>query len=162
MSAPLIRPRRRLRSEIFSLLPILAFPVVLALVFPFRAIGFRYEPKADPEPHCQFVVLDAEAERQAMELLQSAFAVRPGRLRELQADLSLSTLPEERTKPVLTIADLPRPEPASALPYDAVLMPPSLAAEPLEELPESPAPEPAKPAFSREEMLKTDLLNPKD
>lgn len=137
------------------LLPVLAFPVALALVFPFRYIGFVYELPKESAPSCRYVELTEQQEDAAFETLRSAFSLRSERLRDLRADLSLSTLPEEPPRPILTPAERPPLARPTACPYDPLVLPPSLAAEPLRDLPVEPE-QTTKPAFSRDELLKLD------
>ena len=155
MSHPMPRPGRRLRNELIALVPVLMLPAALALVFPYRAIGHRYVPPRDSVPSCQFVILSRADEAQAKTRLWPASSFRRAQARNLHADLSLSTLPEEPPKNLLTIADCPSFPPSAALPYDGLILPVSLAAEePGRIAPPPPRKEPL--AFSREELLKLD------
>lgn len=156
MKRPQPKPRRRLRSEFLALIPVLALPVAIAAVFPYAAIDFKCPPEVPGSaPSCAFVALAPGCEAKALDVVRSAFSVKRDSFRDLRADLSLSTLPEEPAHAIVEAADVPPLPPPSPSPYDVVPYPPSLAA-PQPEAMEPAKPVPAPPAFMREELLKID------
>jgi len=149
------RPRRSLGHELSSLLLMLALPVAIFLVFPGDAVGFRESsPRHDSEPSCSFVELRAEDEAKAVELVRSALSVDARSVRNLRADLSLSTVEEEPPAPVMDMADRRRPARPALVRCDLLPLPPSLAAPEPTALPETPDED--VPAFPREELLRID------
>ncbi len=152
------RPRRSLRSEILSLLPLGVLVFALAAVFPFGS--FSFSGGGDGLPHntassCAFVKLEDEAVAKAMERVRSSLSVDPGSVRNLRADLSLSTIAEENLANVFTISERVRYTPAVKVECAANFLPASMAAgEP--PVVEAAADESERPVFSKEEMLKID------
>ncbi len=148
------RPRRSIRSEALSLGAILSLPLALVIAFPFSAVGYR---DAGPTPRpvvapFAFVELADGGEARAMDVVRAAFSVRPDRVRDLRADLSLATLPEEGPDAIVDFSDRRLMTAPSPLAFDAVPFPPSLAADEPVEI--SPAERSLQaPAFSREELL---------
>ncbi len=151
------KPRRPLRNELLSLLPILAAPLVMGLLFPYEAIGYR-EPvpaRATP-PSCVVVELYEDVQAKALELVRSAFSVKSEDFQTMREDLLLAPLPEERPAPILRSSDRRALTPPAHLAYDVVPLPPSLAAPDPEAQPADDPTATEPPAFSREELLKLD------
>lgn len=151
------RPRRPLRNELLSLLPILALPLLTGLLFPYEAIGFHQAaPCRRTAPSCRIVELGEGVEERALDLVRASFSVRPETFQAMREDLLLAPLPEEETAPVLSPADRLPPAPSSAVVYDVLPFPPTLAAADLEQAPEDGPARPVPPTFPREELLKLD------
>lgn len=160
MKRPLPKPRRRLRSELLSLMPILALSLALALLFPYKAIGFREAaPHPRTSPSCKVVELGEGVEERALDLVRAAFAVKSDRFQSMGEDLLLALLPEEALAPILSPSDRPPLAPPAAIPHEVIPMPPSLAADDPEPIPEDGPSRPAVATFPREELLKMNELN---
>lgn len=153
-----IRPRRSLRSEILSLLPLGVLLFALAAVFPFGSFRFgekRGYAAHNTAPSCAFVNLEDGAVLKAMERVRSSLSVDPGNVRNLRADLSLSTIAEEIPANVFVVSERVRYVPAVKVECAADFLPASKAAgEAL--VVEVSADDCEKPVFSKEEMLKID------
>lgn len=153
-----VRPRRSLRSEFLSLLPLGILSFALVAVFPFAS--FRFGSKASSAAHnasssCAFVDLEEGAVVKAMERVRSSLSVDAGSVRNLRADLSLSTIAEEIPANVFALSERTRYVPSIEVGCAADFLPASMAAaEPLSL--ESAADAQEKPFFSKEEMLKID------
>ncbi len=158
MKRALARPRRRLRHELLSLLPVAALFVALGLLFPYTAVGFRtFVPMRMTAPSCRFVDLSDEAEGRALDLVRSVFSVKPEIVQSLREDLLLSPLPERESTAILSVSDRLDQAPAVPLAHDVLPFPPSLAAPDLADVEEDSPSSPEKPAFSREELLELEL-----
>ena len=157
MKRPLPKPRRPLRNELLSLLPILALPLAVGLLFPYEAVGFRgTSARRGTPPSCTFVELGEGVEERALDLVRAAFSVKPELFRSMREDLLLSPLPEEAAAPILTPDDRRPPAPSRVVVYDVLPMPPTLAASDPEPVAEDGPARPEPPAFPREELLKID------
>ncbi len=149
------RPRRRLGHELSSLLPMLALPVAIFLVFPGDAVGPVEEAaRRESAPSCSIVELEPAVEAKAVELVRSALSVNARSVRNLRADLSLSTVEEGPPEPVMDIADRHRPARPGCVKCEVLPLPPSVAAPEAASLPETRGDE--APAFPREELLNID------
>ncbi len=129
MNRPLVRPRRLLRHELYSLASVLAIPIAFLVVFPTEAIAFRPSPDREAEPaSCAFVTLSDDEIAQAVSDARAAWRVGTEGVRKLRVDLSVETMPEEPHSTVMS-ADEREPVPrATRLHYDAPPFPPTLAA----------------------------------
>ena len=151
------RPKRRIRHDLIALAILLAVPVAVILSFPRRAVLYSGLINADTPgacaPFCGFVVLDEAAETKATDLVRSALSVNSMSVRNLRADLSLSTVEEPPPEPVMDISDRRRRVAPPLVRWDVAPMPPSLAAPEPRDM-SGEAEEDAGPAFPREELLK--------
>ena len=152
----MIRPKRHWRHELLALAPVMALAV--AVVVTFRKDVARLRPPVEGdgahEASCAFVTLEGAVEAKAMEIVRSALSVNSRDVRELRADLSLSTVAEDTPTPVMDISDRRRPPNPARIPYLEVPQPPTHAAPPVVLDAEPDGAEPALP-FPREELLKT-------
>ena len=152
----MVRPKRHWRHELLALAPVMALAV--AVVVTFRKDVARLRPPVSGgdvgKATCAFVTLDGAVEAKAMEIVRSALSVNSRDVRELRADLSLSTVAEDTPMPVMDISDRRRPPRPSRIPYMEMPQPPTHAAPPivLEAVPD--VAEQGLP-FPREELLKT-------
>ena len=147
---------RSVRSEIASVLTVLAVPVLIACALPYEALRFR---ASETPPRRTFVAaivrLSPQAELQAMKTAKTSWRGSDG-ARSLRADLFVAELPDdEGSRPVMSAGERARlPDPPVA---DCGWTPflPSRKAPP----PRKIAPDAAADAgltFSREELLKID------
>ena len=138
------------------LAPILALAVAVVATFRRDAAGIRppVDCAASGNASCAFVQLDDAVEAKAMEIVRSALSVNSRDVRELRADLSLSTVAEDTPTPVMDMSDRRRPPRPARIPYLETPQPPTHAAPPVVLVAEPGDAEPALP-FSRNELLKT-------
>ncbi len=151
----MVRPKRHWRHELLALAPVMALAVAVAVTFMQDVARLRppMEGEGACEASCAFVTLEGAVEAKAMEIVRSALSVNSRDVRELRADLSLSTVAEDAPKPVMDISDRRRPPSPSRIPYMEVPQPPTHAAPPVVLDAEPDQAEPALP-FPREELLK--------
>lgn len=154
MSRPSLRPRRRLRYELYLLALVMVVPAALVAVFPYDAVGFRpAATRTEPEASCAFVHLtEAEAER-ALDESRAYWRVDTRGARNLRLELSEADAPEEETGAVLSIVERKRPRLAPPRGPRVPALPPSLAAAAPAALAADVTPAKAADAFPREEML---------
>jgi len=150
-------PKRRIRQELLVLATLLAVPAAVVLSFPRQAVlsaGFidAEPPCASDVPFCGFVVLDEAAEAKATDLVRSVLSVNSRSVRNLRADLSLSTVDEPLPEPVMDVSDRRRRVSPSLVRWDAEPMPPSLAAPEPRDM-SGEAEEDVSP-FPRDELLR--------
>lgn len=156
MTPVVLRPRKRIRHELMSLVPLTALTAALVLAFPFKLFtSERRAPHATRHdvPSCVYIELTAEEESRAMDAIRSAFATDAGGIRDLRADLSLSTIPERPTPVVLGFDDRKRPGELRAPALEILVLPKTYAA-PEPGVIQAAEPPAARPAFSKEELLK--------
>ena len=107
----MVRPKRHWRHELLALAPVMALAV--AVVVTFRKDVARLRPPISGgdagKATCAFVTLDGAVEAKAMEIVRSALSVNSRDVRELRADLSLSTVAEDTPMPVMDRSDRRRP-----------------------------------------------------
>ncbi len=151
------KPRRLLRHDILSLLPLGILLAALILLFPFGIFEMKHQSVEFDEKYsrasCAFVELTAETEMKAMEVVRSALSVDSSSIRELRADLSLSTIPEQVLGAIMNFHERSVSISIPAPIFDFLPLPSSLAAPLPVQIPMQ-APESQKPTFSKEEMLK--------
>ena len=148
------RPRRKLKHEAVAAIPVAALVAVVFLSFPRDAATFHdtSSSRPQPSPSCEFVTLGEEQRLRAMAMVRSALSVNASGAGNIHADLSRPALSEEAPRGVMPAEWRSRPAPLPAVAYGELPLPPTLAAP----QPEALAPveeEPAKPAFTREELL---------
>jgi len=146
---------RSIRQELLTLLTVLTIPVVLLAVFPYEAVGFA--PAAHggpPSASASFVRISPKDHAAALRAARSAWQVDADRDRHLRADLSVGELPAEQTAFSLDLKIAPEPTPMRTVEFGRVSYSPSLAARPLPKISREDKEEPARQAFSREELLK--------
>lgn len=156
MNRVTLKPRRRIRHEILSLVPLAVLIAVLFLMFPFSSIALKGLTDSVPSgigTTCVLVELTADEEARAMEIIRSAFSTDAGSVRDLRADLSLSTIPEQAPSLVMDFDDRKRPRELTEPSLEIFLIPRSLAA-PEPGVIQAAEPPAARPAFSKEELLK--------
>lgn len=150
-------PKRRIRHDLLALATLLAVPAAVVLSFPRRAVLYTglidAETPVSGAPFCGFVVLDEAAETKATDLVRSALSVNSRSVRNLRADLSLSTVEEPPPEPVMDVSDRRRRVAPPLIRWDVAPMPPSLAAPEPRDM-SGEAEEDSGPAFPREELLK--------
>lgn len=146
---------RSLRGEFVKLLLVLSVPACVLACFPYSAIGFRSARHShESRTTVAFVTLSEDEEQLAIKAVQST--LRGTGRRNPRVDLALGALPEEHTAvEVLEYSDA-RQKPTTAIPKLALspFLPSMAAATPTAIAAE--APEKARPAFTRNELLKLD------
>ncbi len=158
MSEVLIRPRRPLRQEIYSLAAVLAIPVALICIFPLEVFNIRVCPdKQSPSASCAFVVLSDEEAARALSNARAAWRVDADGVRSLRVDLSVETMPDEPHVTVMHEVEREHFSREQHLQYQANLLPPTQAAQdPLTIKPESLQAPVMQETFSRDDLLKLD------
>ena len=154
MTTPSTRPRRSVRSELLFLAALFSMPAALSALFPYSAVAFASRPEARrSDPSCAFVELSEEVETKAMDRVRAALSVRRDRVGGLKADLSLSTLPEEPARAIVSESDMGVLAGPVAPGGDFVPYPPSMASAEPDKIEAAP-PEAAAPAFPKEDLLR--------
>jgi len=151
------RPLCSLRHEAISLLEIAVIPVAIAFVFPYEAVGFRAEKRAqESRPSCAFVVLSEEEERVALAAARTSWQVGAKGVKGLRPDISSGELPPVPLRLVMPTRPM-RDTSAAPVEYTPNMLPPTVAAPPPATIAPDAAADPvAKQAFSKEELLKID------
>ena len=150
------KPMRSVGRELVSLALMASVPVAIALVFPYEAMNFRAERGGESRAACAFVTLGEEEERAALASARTAWQVDSRSVRRLRVDLSSGELPLAPVRPVLPSRPQRGEGAASETTYVPNALPPTVAAPaPTVIAPDTAAPA-AKPAFSRDELLKID------
>lgn len=155
MTGVRVKPRRRLRNELYVLALVLLVPVSLLLAFPYEALGFSLtRPSAAAPSSCAFVVLTEEQAERALNESRSYWKVDTKGARNLRLELSETDAPEEDTGSVLPFGERKRLDANFAVGYRVPPLPPTLAAgEPASLGSASAAPDATVETFSREELL---------
>jgi len=144
---------KSLRSEMLSLMTVLAVPAMLAVVFPYSSLGFRGMPEPRPAgDFAAFVTLSAEAEAAAVRAAKTSWRGEDAVGDRLRAELRLGELPAPDASPVLSIDSRNRPVAGSRTPLPMPAYLPSQAASHPARLPANDMPV-AEPVFSRKELL---------
>ena len=147
------KPKRHLRHELYSLSAVMLAPLIVALVFPYRAVGWKSTATEMPrDASCAFIVLSEEQEDAAIRAARSDIKTALEGFGHMRTDLSISAIPEETG----CVADVG--ERIGAIPGEGPLaaplpLPPSLAAPNPSVSPRKP--QDATPAlpFPRKHML---------
>ncbi len=157
MKRPTIKPRRPLRNDLYSLVVVLALPVVLGLIFPFEATSFRPSDDAPDRPSsCAFITLSDDEAARVMANARTAWRVTGEGVRGLRVDLSVETMPDEPHGATMRITErMPLPTPNIQAPGIEPL-PPTKAAPAATKIPSLPESTDVPSAFSRQELLKLD------
>lgn len=156
MRSVVLRPRRRLRHEILSLVPLGVLIAALVAVFPFKTVVGERGGKSGrrvSSPSCVYVELTEEQESRAMDVIRGVFSTDKGGIRDLRADLSLSTIPERPARVVFDIRGSVRPREMTRPDLEILSLPSTLEAPGPETIPAAEPP-PPDPAFPREDLLK--------
>lgn len=154
-SHPAYRPKRHLRYEIYSLALVLIAPVGVLVVFPFASLSFHAAQEAKPvhrQSVCSFVALTEQQVDAAVEAARSAIKTAQDGISALRADLSISAIPAENGG-VADVSERKGAPPLADAKYDALPIPPTLAAPPPVRILASPFDMESPPAFSRDDML---------
>ena len=144
------------RSELASVLTVLAVPVGIALVLPFNAFSFRAaRQERASAPVAAFVRLTADEESRLLRMAKASWQAPSVNVRNQRADIYFPELPAETFTSVMSVKD--RRRQADTPVVECGLSP---------FLPSRQAPPPAHIAaegdrnppleFSREELLKID------
>lgn len=144
----------KLFTEASRVVLVASVPAVLMSIFPYKAIGFRAEKRAETRRTgmCRFVKLTAEEETDALNAARAAWATDASNLRRIRLELMGEELPDYGGGELLGYeSPTERRERVRFVPE---MLPESLGAgEPAAIKAEEKQPEPAL-AFPREEMLK--------
>ena len=156
MSGVALKPRKRIRHEILSLVPLAVVAGALFFAFPFATLGMKRPDNAvgpTGNPSCVYVELTDEEESWAMSIVRSGISTDVRSVRDLRADLSLSIIPEREHSFVMDVNDRKRASDLSKPNIEIISLPESMRdSEPVQI---QPAADPGTGnAFSKEEMLK--------
>lgn len=156
MNSRRCKPRRPLRNEALSLAPLALFIGLVALSFPRESLTWRAGEETPPDgaARCAFVELSSDVAARAREMVRSSFSPAASAVRNLRADLSLSTMAEDTPEDIVDISWRLRPAAPAMTPWTEVRLPRGMAAPEPDLVP--PQAEPPSPAFSRQSMLEPD------
>ena len=106
---------RGVRSEIASALTVAAVVALVALSYPYGAVGFRASDRAPAKRFAAALVrLTPEEERDALRVVRTSWR-GDGGVRHLRADLFLAELPDDVSgRPVMPERTRPNPAPMPA------------------------------------------------
>lgn len=156
MTKFLIKPRKRIKHEILSFVPLIVLIGAIFFIFPFQTLVTKRvatDFDLSTEPTCEYVELTNEEQTWAMDIIRSAISTDIKGVRDLRVDLSLSTISERDHSFVMSLEDRTRPLELSKPALEIITIPKSLQAkEPAQILSEKIFEN--KPTFSKEEMLK--------
>lgn len=157
MSRVVLRPRRRLRYELYMLALVFLVPAALVAVFPYEAIGFTpASGDGVSESSCAFVTLSDEEADLALDESRAYWKVDSRGARGMRLDLSESDVLEDVAESVLAISERRRLPPAPPLGTATPPLPPTLASAPAARLRGAERPDPGpSAAFARAELLDT-------
>jgi len=132
MSIPRFAPKRPLLHEILALAPIAILAAAAVLGFPREVFSFRggMAPGGDSPASCAFATMDAASAAKARDMIRSALSTGADTVRNLRADLSLSTAEEAKPGAIIDMSERLRPAAPSAVRWRKAPLPPSLAAPP--------------------------------
>ena len=148
---------RKLRSELMSILTVLAVTVAVALTFPFGAVGFRPRPdRARPRSSAAFVVMSADEQATAMRAAKTSWQVDAGGVRRLRVDLSVGELPEDPAASSMDIGVRPSRSVVPTVGYQPSAYPLTQAAAPCAGISRAEAEPVREPPFPKAELLKLD------
>ena len=159
MSGGKFRPRRPLRNEIYSLAGVMAVPLAIMFVFPYRAVGYKSDAdRQRPAPGCAIVELTAEEELAAVEATRPSWRMRNEGVRNLVTDLGVEAIPETAPGAVMDIGERSRLPPAGSVKSDLKPLPRTFAAPKAERLVQAKPADGADAAlaFPRKELLNID------
>ena len=156
MASIKIKPQKRLRYEMLSLVPLVVLIIALFLIFPYNTIFGETNPqKTHSDATCVYVELTDEMRNEVKEKILSSLTKHDdGDAYNLRANLSISTIPERPHAEIIEFKDRKSPKTEVSPSFGVFTSIPVTveAADPVE-LPPSDEPEP-KDVFSKEEMLK--------
>ena len=156
MSRVALKPGKRLRHEILSLVPLIVLIGAVFLSFPFKPDKAQSKgriPGSSDGSSCVFVELTSDEELKAMDIIRAAISTDVGSIRDLRADLSLSTIPEKEYSFVMGFNDRRCRTELSKPSIEIVTIPKSREADPPGQIPVGPK-QKEENTFSKEEMLK--------
>ena len=146
---------RDVRSEIASVLTVAAVVALVALSYPYGAVGFRASDRAPAKRFAAALVrLTPEEEREALRVVRTSWRGAGG-VRHLRADLFLSELPDDVSgRPMMPsrVRSNPVPMPAPEVDF-APFLPSRRAAPPVRIAPSGTD---DLLTFPRNELLKPD------
>lgn len=133
MSSPVkYGAQRSLQSEILSLMAVMITPMLLALVFPYGAIGFESSgSEAELTPKASIVFLTLEEESDLIARSRNAWQRDEN---SLNIDMTIEWLPELDSKSVVDLPIIHVLDRQSKDMGKVSLIPPSLAAKPAKKI----------------------------
>lgn len=145
----------RWRGEVLSVATVLSIPLGVAVIFPFRAVGFKAQDVAlSPSATVSFVHLSEEEEAQAVRATRSALRGDGEDVRQLHADLSFSDLPDEVQGEILPVSARPLGTDVPLVECAVGPFLPSRQAPPPQRIPI--VREEERPTFAKDVLLKID------
>ena len=151
-----IKPRKRIKHEILSFVPLFVLIGAIFFVFPFQTLATRRlvkDVEFSTEAICEYVELTNEEESWAMDIIRSVISTDISSVRDLRVDLSLSTIPEREHSFIMSLKDRTRPLELFKPALEIITIPKSLQAKDPDQILSEKKLE-QKPTFSKEEMLK--------
>ena len=143
---------KSVRSELVSMAVVLSVPAVVAVIFPYGALGFRAASSTRSEPKtCAFVTLTPEAEHQAFKVARTSFRRSERDVRRMHADLSADFPPETALRLDVSVPAAAGPAELPIVKCERVPYLPSAKARPPVRLP--PADKDPELPFPREKLL---------
>ncbi len=158
MSTHAAKPHRPFRYELYTLIEVMAIPLALLLVFPYKVLSFQPQPELPaPSASCAFVTLSEDEAARLVSNARLAWEVSKKFSRGLWADLSISELPDEPATAVVGVEARTRTTAPEPLPYNDALLPPTQAAAAPQKLfaTEEESADARQP-FPRKDLLKLD------
>lgn len=153
MNAIKLKPQKRLRYEMLSLVPLVILIIAISLIFPYKVLVKKNASRLFNAPTCTYIELTKDQESLVMEKLRSVILTDSIGVRDLRADLTLSTIPENPPVSIVDFSKCRFPGEMSDPKIKLSLIPITLASpEPTEILSDKILEQ--KPTFSKEEMLK--------
>lgn len=156
MASIKIKPQRRLRYEMLSLVPLVVLIIALFLIFPYNIIFAKANPRKPlSDATCVYVELTDAMQNEVKEkILSSLIKGDDGDAYNLRANLSISTIPERPHAEIIEFRDRKSSETEVSPSFGVFTsIPVTVEASDPVELTPSQEPE-AKEVFSKEEMLK--------
>lgn len=146
---------RSWRHEFASTALVLSLPLAICAAFPFESIGFKATVVAsESKASAAFVTLSKDEEDAALQAAKTSWQFNVPAGQRMRMRLPLGGLPDEQDGLRLDVkTDVIKPRSIAPIGYSAPAWEPSMRAEGPVGIQRGPSPE-AKPAFSREELLK--------
>lgn len=91
-------------SEMASMITVLSIPVIIGLIFPWKALGFKSSDRCRQSAVIsKFVNLSEENERDAVRRARYSWRGDVGDVMRMHVDMTFDDLPDMKNEPVLTL-----------------------------------------------------------
>ena len=136
-----------------SLVPLAVLIAAVFFAFPYKVLRMKHVDVKFSKPCCAYVELTGDQELEVMKKIHSAISTDVVGVRDLRADLSISTIPERPSETIVKIESRRSLGDVSRLELELSSVPSTFAApEPVELAPVEV--QEGEKTFSKEEMLK--------